>query len=258
MAAGRNVAAAKTKSLAPGAPLIIAKVMDEGASVQNNHAVADAVRWAVDEQHADVINISIYYFFPLPNNADPTYAAIDYARSKGVLVTVCNGNGFTNAALYPGAPGWNTSYDNSPSVLAVGASGVNAVRMHTDPEVAGQAFDLMGADAFDADGYFSWTGTSFSAPLVAGFAARLVAAARDNGRVLGGDALERLVKYSARDTAMPPTLEGYGVIDAAQLPPALVHARNGTQPARPKRDLNAIYVDTLMALLKAQSRSLFP
>ena len=144
--------------------------------------------WAVDEQHADVINISIYDSPPLPSNADPTYAAIDYAWSKGVLVTVCNGNGFTNAASYPGAPGWNTSYDNSPSVLVVGVSGVNVVRMHTDPEVAGQAFDLMGADAFDADGYFSWTGTSFSAPLVAGFGCGPSPPPVSNGRVLGGDA----------------------------------------------------------------------
>jgi serine protease AprX len=258
MAAGLNVVPAKTKSLAPGAPLIIGKVLDAGASLVRSQYLADAVRWAVDEQHADIINISIYYFFPIPVNSDPTYAALDYARSKGVLVTVCNGNGFDNGAVIPGAPGWNSTYDNSKSVLAVGASGINGPRMHTDPEVAAQSFHVTGADAFDPHGYFEWAGTSFAAPKVAGFAAQLIDAARDHGRVLNGDALERLVKYSARDTVMPPTFEGYGIIDAAQLPAALAHAANGTVPARPKADVNAIYVDTLMALLKRQSRNVFP
>ena len=57
---------------------------------------------------------------------------------------------------------------------------------------------------------------------------------------------------------MPPTLEGYGVIDAACRPRRWSMPATAPSLRRPKRDLNAIYVDTLMALLKAQSRSLFP
>ena len=73
--------------------------------------------------------------------------------------------------------------------------------------------------------------------------------ARDNGRPASPDYTETLIKYSARDTALSPTFEGYGVVDAAQLPGALAHAAAGTLPPLPT-GLNPTYVDTVSQLIR--------
>lgn len=249
MAVGRNVVAAKTPSFAPGFRFAMADVV-AGTSVSGD--IAAGIRWAVDTVKADVINISIGTIVPVPGASRlfwaADYQALAYARSKGVLVTVANGNGTGNLGALPG-DGATSNYGQSLDVLAVGASGTTGATVSYQPEVAAQ-YSITGPTRDSTDGYRSAGGTSFSAPLVAGFAARLIAEARAAGRTLSGDGLETLVKYAARDTEMPPTWEGYGVIDASRLEAALGHARAGTLPARPAPDVNALYVERVIGGLK--------
>jgi hypothetical protein len=98
--------------------------------------------------------------------------------------------------------------------------------------------------------YESGLGTSASSPWVAGFAAKLIQAARSSGRSLSPDRLETLLKYSTTDTGLPPQFQGYGVLTLAELPAAEAHAAAGTLPGRPSPDLNGTYVETVGGTLR--------
>jgi hypothetical protein len=126
--------------------------------------------------------------------------------------------------------------------LNVGPSDVLDGPNNTDAEVAAQ-YSVTGPVNTDDESYAGTAGTSFSAPLVAGFGATLVREAQAAGRDPDAEYLETLIKYSARDTALPPFWEGYGVIDGEQLAGAIAHVRAGTLPERPSPDVNGTYVE---------------
>ena len=204
MAVGLNAVPAKTKSFAPGFRFASAQVVTPAGSVSGD--IAGAIRWCTDVIGAQVINISIGTIVPVSYASQiawaADYEALAYARSKGVLVTVANGNGTGNLGLVPG-DGASSNYAMSADTLAVGASGAQAATVSYQPEVAAQ-YSITGPVHDNPDDYRTAGGTSFSSPLTAGFAARLVAEARSVGRDLKADALEALVKSAARDTAIPP------------------------------------------------------
>ncbi|HVE92870.1 MAG TPA: S8/S53 family peptidase [Actinomycetota bacterium] len=240
LAAGRNAApfAVKEPSFAPGTQLAIGKVGNKGGSISGDAAAA--VRWAVDTVKADVINMSFGHSYPFPSVWDDTDEALAYARRAGVTVVVANGNGFGNAGG-PGAPGW-ASPNSTSDVISVGASDVFGVITHTDPEVVAKFFGVKAAGHNCNACYAGATGTSFSAPLVAGMAAKLIDTALAAGRPSTPQAVETLLKWSARDTLYPPSMEGYGVLDAASFAPAVQHAAAGTLPSSPN-PVNALYVE---------------
>jgi hypothetical protein len=245
MAVGLNKSAAKDPSLSPGGKLAFAKVGTADGTISGD--IAAATRWAVDTIHTDVISISIGSIVPLPSAlAAAEYDAISYARSKGVLVVVSNGNGFANAGI-PGDPGWASSYASSTDVLAVGASGLDGFTVHTDPEVTGKFYDVGMADFSSDTGYVREAGTSFSAPFVAGGALKLIAAARAAGKDDSAGRIETLIKQTALDSAaVPPTFEGYGEVTAATIATATGFASSGGSPTRPSPDLSAIYVEQVI------------
>ena len=247
MAGGRGASPVKTPSANPGGKLAIAKVGTGGGTIEGD--IGAAVRWATDSVRADVINISIGSIVPLPSFlVSDALQAIAYARSKGVLVVVSNGNGYANAGV-PGDPGWASFYAGSPNVLAVGAAGVDGLLVSTDPEVAA-VFTVTGPTHTSDTGYASISGTSFASPYTAGFASALIGVARAAGRTLSVDTLERLVKYSAADTTVPPQFEGYGVVSGAVLAAAKAHAAAGTLPARPTPDVSGTYVESVAGTLR--------
>lgn len=247
MAAGRNVDPSKTKSVSPGAKLAIARVGETDGTISGD--IAAAVTWADTTIHADVISISIGSIVPLPADVSRrNFDAIAAARSHGVLVTVSNGNGYANAGV-PGDPGWASNHGASTSALSVGAAGVNGYQVSTDPEVAA-VFTVTGPGQESDKGYVTESGTSFGTPYVAGFAAALLTASRESGRPLTVDRLEQLLKYSATDTSVAPTFEGYGVLSGAELGAALGHARAGTLPTRPSPDVSGLYVENVAGTLR--------
>ncbi len=249
MVGGRTADPRKTPAALPGARLAIAKVMT-GSSGTLEGSIGDAVRWATDTIHADVVNISIGSLVPAPSLVvQDAYDAIAAARRKGVLVVVANGNGFANAGAVPGDPGWANWFASSPSVLAVGAAGPYGYLVSTDPEVVAQ-YSVTGPSNTDNKGYVTESGTSFASPYVAGFAAALVREARLGNHPLTADRLEQLLTWSATDTVTPVQFEGYGVLSAAELPVALAHARAGAMPTRPSPDLNALYVEQVAGSLR--------
>ena len=247
MAVGLNRVKDKTPSLAPGYRLAIAKVLDSAGT--GAAELAAAIRWATDTVHASVINVSIGDITPYPAALDlGVLDAIDAATRAGVLVVLGNGNGWANAGV-PGEPGWATGYGESTNALAVGAADEQGLLFSTDPEVTANS-DVHTANNIGFDAYMDINGTSFASPFVAGFAARLMAAARAAHRDASPAHIRRLIEYSAVDTVRPPDSEGYGEVTAAALPAALVHARAGTLPARPNPDLSGLYVENVSMKLR--------
>ncbi|MEO7804509.1 MAG: S8 family serine peptidase [Actinomycetota bacterium] len=235
----------KQPSFAPGFKLAVAKVGSSAGAI--NGDLFEAVKWAVDSVKADVVSISIGVtiqgVLPVPSFFIDVDEAITYARSKGVLVIVSNGNGFLNAGV-PGDPGWANPYSNN-SAFSIGGSGGTATpySITTDPEVAA-AFTQRLASKTSNTAYVNISGTSFSAPLVAGMAAKLMSIAVANGQDSSPAYIETLLKYLARDTNTPPTFEGYGILDAASFAAGPAHAAAGTLPGRPNPDPNLVYVET--------------
>lgn len=248
MLAGRNVTPAKTPSACPGCQVAVAKVFNEdvvgtdGSQGAIDGSIADAIRWGVDTLHVDVISVSIGSAAPLPRVlVEDTYAAVTYAREHGVLVVFANGNGWGNAGI-PGQPGGFMNYGNSTDALSVGADGLDSYLVTTDPEVvAGFSVHAAGPQGNE---YQDISGTSFSAPFTAGVAARLIGEARDchSGYAVTPESIEKLIKYTARDrNTVPPTFEGYGVVDLATLQAALGVVCGGKDLPTPDA-LNDFYV----------------
>ena len=249
MAVGRNAVSAKTRSALPGGKLAVAKVGTKDGVIEGD--LAAAVRWATNTVHADVISMSIGTIVPFPAElARDTYDAFAEARKKGVLVVVANGNGWGNVGVLPGDPGWASGYAASTNALAVGASGAIGLLVSTDPEVAAN-YSVTSAGIERDNAYVDEAGTSFSAPFVAGFAGALVQATRAAGRPVDPARIEQLVKFTAKDTVVPPQFEGYGTISLAELAPAQAHARAGTLPTRPSPDLSGMYVEQVAGTLRA-------
>lgn len=236
----------KTPSFAPGVKLAVAKVGNASATLTNTY---QAIKWARETVHADVISMSIGQAAPVPASVGArVYEQIELARQAGILVVLSNGNGWGNTGAGPGEPGFAKGYANSPYALGVGAPNADGLLVTTDPEVVAAYKQQVASHTCDTC-YTSKGGTSFSAPRVAGFAAHLLETGLASSQSPTADYLETLVKFSARDTVMPPSAEGYGIVDAAQLAGAEAHAAAGTLPTRPSPDANAIYVETVQGTL---------
>lgn len=239
-----------TPSHAPGVKLAVGKVL----SAENGAYWTDvtaAIHWAVDTVQADVITLSVYNYGI--SVGGPGYSAssrdlldaIEYARDSGVLVTILAGNGQSNA----GIP--SMSYFHVPSVsghaLIVGGAGFGGL-VPTAPlgdmeaeVVADYTVTVACHDGAACSKRAS--GTSYSTPLVAGAAARLIGVAREMGITLTPDELEDIIKKNAVDGPAPPTLEGYGYVGAVAVANAEAHLRNGTPHGGPTTAVNALYVE---------------
>ena len=135
-------------------------------------AEAAGIKWAADHG-ANVINISLGG----PTTSSIEQNAIRYAQGKGALVVAAAGNDASTTRSYPAAnpgviavgatdaAGHRAGFSNYGSWVTLGAPGVGIVS--TTPPT--------GSSIFPAAAYGSGDGTSFSAPLVAGEAALLIA-----------------------------------------------------------------------------------
>ena len=178
---------------------------DEPGVRSTDQQIPDAVRWAVDND-ADVINMSVGS--PQQSWPESWDSAFAYAEENDVLIVAAAGNR-GNGIVQVGAPA------TIPSVLTVGGvdrslqAGRESSSQGISIAVAGPAEDLVGATP--GGGYGSWTGTSASAPIVAGTAALI----RSEHPELSADEVAHRITASAQDAGEPgkDPLYGYGILD---------------------------------------------
>ena len=244
--------------VAPSANLVSIDVMDdEGeATVADIVSACDWILQNKAQYNIRVANFSLHAENPASLFFDPLDQAVEKLWLNGVVVVTAAGNYADNGAEsgVPFAPG------NDPFVITVGASDVqNTVQTADDtaapwsawgytpdgfmkpdlsapgryvigPVSAGAGLTTERADRLvpDAPGYMQLSGTSFSAPMVSGAAAMLLAQHPDwtPDQVKGA----LMVSASATPAATPGSL-GVGELDVAL-------ARRVTTPPNPNAGLD--------------------
>jgi hypothetical protein len=194
----------------PGAPLL-----SVGASLKTRE-MTRALATAVDAG-AEVINLS--FGGPVPSYA--MFVEIAYAVSQDVLVVAAAGNdyltalpdGTVNPVMYPAA------FPHVMSVSSMGPSGASssfstangAVDLAAPGESVLAAVPAWLDDDGAPDGYQRLDGTSFSAPIVSGAAAWLLARRSGLSTAQAGD----MLRLTARDLAPAGWDQdsGYGAVD---------------------------------------------
>jgi subtilisin family serine protease len=207
---GIGVASAGVK-----APIIPVKVLDANGETTTS-VLVQGINWAVSHG-AKVVNLSVGG----PAGTNALRSAVQSAVASGVVVVASAGNAAGATPEYPAA------YAEAISVGSTDMQdGISSFSNRGADLVApGEDIVTTGNDPNDqsASPYVSATGTSFSAPLVAGIAARMLAVTP--GRTPAG--IQADLSSTAFDLGPPGTdaTFGAGLLDAGV---ALAAARAGT------------------------------
>jgi hypothetical protein len=172
--------------------------------------------------------------------------AVLNAFNRGVIIVAAAGNSGLgrNTTSFPAA---------MPHVLTVGStgrddsgSGFSTRSQSVDVAAPGEEIPVAVPPAFDPSGYRLESGTSFSAPIVAGAVAWVwtVRPELDKTQVM------ELIRRTARDVGVPGRDEstGFGVLD---IPAALTAAAPAVDPLEPNDDVDNVVVGNLFARPKA-------
>jgi len=191
--------------VAPNCNLLPIRAFD-GNGFGTTFTAAEAINWAASHG-ADVINMS----FTQQTPSDLLQLAVQNALDSGLVLIAASGNDSSSVTTYPGA------YD---AVITVGA--IDSLELLADFSNFGTQLDLVapGIWVYSAlAGTYQWgwwSGTSFSAPLVAGIAALV----RERNSDLTGSFMSTHLHNAARDSLAwgmlfpPDTLYGFGAADA--------------------------------------------
>jgi len=187
---------------APTAKLVSLKASDDHGNAYVSDVIA-ALQFVVDhgaDYGIRVVNLSLGASLALPYQLDPLDAAVEATWAQGVVVVVAAGNRGTDADAVSYAPA------NDPYVITVGAVDDHGTKDTTDdtlapwssrgvtqdgfvkPDLVAPGAHIVAPLAPDSDfpslcaecvvdgRYFSVSGTSMAAPVVAGIAANILSA----------------------------------------------------------------------------------
>ena len=190
--------------VAPGAKIMPVRVLD--AQGQGNvSSVVQGILWATDHG-ADIINLSLGSDEPV----EAVKQAVRYANDAGVVVVASAGNAGTEGLRYPAG-----QFAGSALNLAVGSHGLawnkSAFSQYGALSLLAPGEELVGP----APGgrLAAWSGTSMSAPVVAGAAAL----ALSSGNLNGADAVRRIQATATGVDALAANQPFAGKLGAGRL-----------------------------------------
>lgn len=195
----------RVPGVAPGAELISVRIAND-LGQSDSFILAQGIIAAVDAG-AQIINISMASY----GDALVVRNALEYAQDKGALVIASAGNDGTSRVAYPAA---------NAGVIAVGA--VDATSTHLDFSNTGNAISVAAPGyevnaAWTGNQAIGFTGTSASAPIVAGAVAYTMTQA-GSGNLTAAQAWQ-LIRSNLNDGGAPgvdPALGG-GTIDLGRV-----------------------------------------
>ncbi|WP_189168194.1 S8 family serine peptidase [Pilimelia anulata] len=225
--AGSGAAGGSRRGMAPGARIVNGRVCD--GSYCEDSAILEGMHWAVAEQGARVVNLSLGAD-DLPGT-DPLEQAVNELTARhGALFVVAAGN---SGGL--GMVGSPSTADSALSVAAVDRAGdvarFSAKGLREDgavkPEIAAPGVEINAARSGHSPGsgpYVSMSGTSMATPHVSGAAALL---AQQHPDWTGAQLKTALVSHARPTDGVPVHAQGAGQVDVARAIGA------GVQPLAP-------------------------
>ncbi|MFB7177292.1 S8 family serine peptidase [Streptomyces sp. NPDC056257] len=209
----------KEKGVAPGAKLLVGKVLDDNGSGQESWVLA-GMEWAARDQHAKIVNMSLGGS-PSDGTDLLSQAVNRLSDETGALFTVAAGNA-GSAWFTVGAPGAAESaltvgaVDKSDALADFSSRGPRTGDGGIKPDLTAPGVDILAARSQHvprSTGYYRpLSGTSMATPHVAGAAALLSAEHPDwTGRQLK----EALVSTTKATPQYSPFAGGSGRLDIA-------------------------------------------
>lgn len=193
IAAGGDLAdGSPVRGIAPRCRLIAGKVM-HGRGFSTLEQVLDGMAWAVFDEHADVLSLSIGEERTPANGQSIWSRAVDEAFSQGTVVCVAAGNvdvAMPGTILVPGDARSAVTVgavDNAGRLAAFSAQGESDTQspLFGKPTCVAPGVDVVAArSSTSGDGggaFVTFSGTSMAAPAVAGCLALLKSRARARG-----------------------------------------------------------------------------
>lgn len=190
LVAGLGCAKTGIKGVAPEADVYYGAVLNSSGAGSLG-AVAEGINWAVDEVHADVVNLSLGT--PHAYGCDlKVKAACRRAYEKGVTLVAASGNDAKDV-------NWPAALDNVIAVAAVDRNLKTASFSARGPEVEFAAGGVSVMTAYLDNGYATLSGTSFSAPVVTGIIALIISEHRSRGIKMSPEEVRQHLKEIAYD-----------------------------------------------------------
>ncbi|WP_444971633.1 S8 family serine peptidase [Streptomyces sp. SAI-25] len=166
----------KNKGVAPGADLLVGKVLNDSGSGAASWIIA-GMQWAVDNK-ADVVSMSLGSAEPTDCTDPMSLAAEELSRNEDTLFVVAAGNlgPSLNTVSSPGcAPGVLTvgAVDRDDAAASFSSRGPTIASHTLKPEITapGVAISAAAAGGRGSQAYRAMSGTSMATPHVAGAAA---------------------------------------------------------------------------------------
>ncbi|MDI6903710.1 MAG: S8 family serine peptidase, partial [Methanocellales archaeon] len=200
IAAGEKNTTSGVRGVAPGASLLNAKVLNQSGTGLTSWFLS-GIEWSMNN-HADVLSMSLGSWQGDGTGRDPISEAVANAASQVVVVVAAGNEGPGEATIASPAVAYNATiavaasdmYDTIANFSSRGPTGDG--RVGVDLAAPGVAIIAPNATWEEAGEYYAvYSGTSMSAPHVAGAVALLLQA---NSTLTPGD-VERTLKNSADD-----------------------------------------------------------
>ncbi|MFC6594417.1 S8 family serine peptidase [Kitasatospora paranensis] len=207
----------KEKGVAPGAHLLIGKVLSNEGSGDESWIIA-GMQWAAQTEHAKVVSMSLGSA-GTSDGTDPMSQAVnDLSASTGALFVIAAGNTGPGGI---GSPGAATSaltvgaVDSSDDLAWFSSWGPRRPDGALKPELTAPGVDILAARSqYAPEGsgsYLTMSGTSMATPHVAGAAALV---AQQHPDWTGRQIKDALVSTAHETPAIPVSQGGSGRLDA--------------------------------------------